>query len=129
MPKGMTDEELEEFCRRMAEKEGKTSDVADVQAWLDYVNRVGIKGEAASMAQWEALELGRLRFYDLLQSSGVGFVTGIRMGRPFVTFTDLMTGRFMDYSAAYSRLSFVGMSLPDYDTFFKQRFGYLPAPW
>jgi len=110
----ITDEEAEDFARRMAESGATEVEIRDRSAWADFVDKYMRSqfGRYPSTHQAMAAERGRQFLFEHHYEAGVAIATGVRAGFPWLRYYDPRTGRWLRTADAYSRLKAVGASIP-----------------
>lgn len=110
----ISDEEAEDFARRMAEHGATEDEISSPYDWQDYCVHVleWERGYEPTAAQADLIARSRALYSTGLQESGLRLITGMIRGRPFYRYADVVTGRILSAADAYSRRYTVGISVP-----------------
>lgn len=110
----MTDEQVEEFSRRMSERGIQEDMIYDPDEWEEFAASImdSERGYSLSSGQADALERGRNLLAEHHLEAEVRILPS-RMGeRPSYRYADLNTGRIISAEEAYTRLERAGVPVP-----------------
>jgi len=110
----VTDQEAEDFARRMAERGADEATIRNPVEWHQYVDETFELewGRTPTDLQRGLIDKSRYLFEAGMEQSGLRMMQGVIRGKPFFRYADTVTGRILSASDAYSRRYELGLSTP-----------------